>query len=158
MGATRDIVNKLSAVVELVAANYTADPDPDGVDMQEAQAVVHRVNVGVSGDTLSGSVKIDLVLQESDDDSTWTAVTDVDNAIADIAQYPSAAAGAGLPNGSGIFQTIDAAAEDETLYSIGYRGTKRYSRVLPDFTGTHTNGTPIGIVGERGMLHRGPLV
>lgn len=156
--AGRDIGNQLSAVVEVVPAVYTADPATvSGVSMREASAVVHYCNIGVSGDTLSGSVKIDLTLQESDDNSTWTDVTNADDAIAVLEIYPSPALGAGLPDATnGIFQTIDAAAEDETLYAIGYRGTKMYSRVLPDFTGTHTNGTPLSVIGVRGMLDRSP--
>jgi len=160
MGAVNDIGNKLSAVMSVESATYTTDPATiTGIDMQGSNAVVFYCAIGESGDTLSGSVKIDLVLQESDDDSTYTDVTDTDNAIGIREIYATPVAGAGLPDATdGIFQTIDAAAEDSTLYAIGYRGTSRYCRVLPDFTGTHSNGCPLAVVAVRGMLDRAPNV
>ena len=36
------------------------------------------INVGATGDTLSGTNRVELQVQESDDNATWTAVADSD--------------------------------------------------------------------------------
>ena len=38
---------------------------------------------------------------------------------------------------------FDANAETPQVTVVGYTGGKRYVRVVADFTGTHSNGTPI---------------
>ena len=85
----------------------------------------------IEGDTLSSSVKIDFKLEESSDDSTYTAVTS-NTSVTD-----------GAVDSSGIFSTLDANAETPQISTIGYIGGSRYIRVVADFTGTHSNGTPI---------------
>lgn len=125
----KDIHNVMSIGTSLKAANRTADANGSGVDLQGYEAAEVVANVGLSGDTLSGSVKIALELEESDDNSVFTDVAD-----ADMIGETGA--------GSGEFALIDDAAEDETTYKVGYLGSKRYIRVVWNITGTHTNGTP----------------
>ena len=48
----------------------------------------------------------------------------------------------GAVDSSGIFATFDANAEAPAVTSIGYVGGSRYIRVVADFTGSHSNGTP----------------
>lgn len=62
-------------------------------------------------------------LDESDDDSTWTAVA--------AADYSGSV-------------TIDGAADDDQAYVIGYYGSKRYLRVALDVTGPATGGAICG--------------
>lgn len=133
----KDLHSNIKLVQSLTAATYTSDQNGATIDRQGFEAVEHIVEVGVSGDTLSGSVKIDFVLQESDDDSTWTDVTDA-AAVVVGGDGVSAA-----PDANGIFATVDDAAEDDKILRIGYVGGKRYSRVEYDFTGTHSNGIPL---------------
>ena len=97
--------------------------------------------VGESGDTLSGSVKWDLILQDSSDNSSFSAVTD--NKFVSFASVDS----------SGIYATIDAASEDDASYPIGYHGPNRYFRVACTKTGTHSNGTPLGATGLTMPIH-----
>lgn len=134
----RDLHNNLSVVRVLDAATITADGAGDAdVDLQGYNGCEMIVVVGASGDTLSGSVKISLELEESDDDTTYTDVAD-----ADILGATGA--------GSGQFALIDDPSEDDTVYSAGYIGDKRYLRLIVNVTGTHTNGTPIGACAIRG--------
>ena len=105
------------------------------VDMAGFRDVTALVTVGESGDTLSGTVYVELEMQESDDDSTYTACADADitNAVA------------GSTN-TGTFALIDAAAEDDAVYASQYLGSKQYVKVNINLTGTHTNGIPVGVL------------
>ena len=134
----RDISNRTSAVATQVPAVVTADANGTGVDLQGFESAMVVVNSGVEGDTLSGSVKFDFILEESDDDSTYTAVTS------------STAVTEGSVDSSGIFLTLDANGETQQCSQIGYIGNSRYIRCKIDATGTHSNGTPIGVVVVRG--------
>jgi hypothetical protein len=96
--------------------------------------VTVAVLVGESGDTLSGSVYIELEMQESDDDSTYTAVPN--------AEITNSVTGTNV----GTFALIDAAAEDDAVFQSKYLGNKQYVKVNVNVTGTHTNGTPIGVI------------
>ena len=100
--------------------------DPVVVSADALSAVVNQagftdvtvlVAVGESGDTLSGSVYIELEMQESSDDSTYTACADADitNAVAGT--------------NTGTFALIDAAAEDDAVFASQYLGSKQYVKV-----------------------------
>lgn len=122
----------LQQIIDPVVA--TADVTSEAIDLAGFNACNIAVLVGESGDTLSGSVKIELELQESDDDSTYTACADSDvtNAV--------------TGTNTGTFAVIDDAAEDDATYQTKYLGNKQYLKVVANLTGTHTNGTPIGSV------------
>jgi hypothetical protein len=134
----RDISNKTVAVATQVPAVVTADANGTGVDLKGFQSAMVVVNSGIEGDTLSSSVKFDFILEESDDDSTYTAVTS------------STSVTEGSVDGSGIFLTLDANGETPQCSQIGYIGNSRYIRCKIDATGTHSNGTPIGVVVVKG--------
>ena len=140
--ANKDLANNLLMTQVLDPANTSATVNTAGLDMKGANGGMINVLIGESGDTLSSSVKWDLILQDSDDDSSYSAVTsNTDVSFADV-------------DSNGIFATIDAAAEDDASYAIGYNGAKRYVRVACTKTGTHSNGTPIGAVGITMPIHR----
>lgn len=130
----RDLHNNIDVVVALEAIVVNNDTEGKGnaVDLKGYNACEVAVTVGESGDTLSGSVKIDLKLQHSD--------TTTDGDFTDVG------AGDILGAAAATFATVDADGEDGAVYSVGYVGSKRYVRVFADTTGTHTNGTPIGAV------------
>jgi hypothetical protein len=134
----RDISNRTVAVATQVPAVVTADANGTGVDLQGFESAMVVVNTGVEGDTLSASVKFDFILEDSDDDSTYTAVTS------------STSVTEGSVDSSGIFLTLDANGETPQISQIGYIGGKRYIRCKIDATGTHSNGTPIGVVVVKG--------
>jgi len=134
----RDISNRTVAVATQVPAVVTSDANGTGVDLQGFESAMVVVNTGAEGDTLSGSVKFDFILEDSDDDSTYTAVTS------------STSVTEGSVDSSGIFLTLDANGETPQISQIGYIGGKRYIRCKIDATGTHSNGTPIGVVVVKG--------
>ena len=103
-------------------------------DLATTQGAMIQVCVGTSADTLSGSLKYDFALQHSDTSGSGfanvTSATDVSYGTVDA---------------SGIFATVDDAAEDDANYQIGYAGTKRYVRVNIVAAGNHSSGTPLAI-------------
>lgn len=113
-----------------ILGNTTAEGTGVAVDRQGFQDAVMVAECGISGDTLSGSLKWTIAFQESD---TTTAGDFTDIAAADM-------------GGAANDHIIDAAAEDPTTVIREYRGTKRYLRIVFEQTGTHTNGTPISAV------------
>lgn len=128
-----------------VAAVTTADQDTTGVDLRGYGAVAFLVDVGNSGDTLSGSVKIELEIEESADNVTYT-----DAANADVLDSVTG-------TNTGTFAVIDAPTEDSTVFVGQYVGTARYARVVINVTGTHTNGTPIGVIACRFRPQTAPV-
>lgn len=123
----KTLVNNLKIVSTMVPvlANDDTEGTGVGVDCRGYHKVLMVAQQGISGDTLSGSVKWDILFEESDDNSTFTTIPDAD-----------------LIGGYGK-HTIDAAAEDPTLVVREYTGGHRYVRISWDASGTHTNGTPI---------------
>lgn len=145
--ATRDLTNSLTYTQVKDAVVVTADFNSASVDTKDLGSCLFSVNVGLSGDTLSGSVFIELEVEKSTDDSAWSDCADVD--------IRTAVTG----TNTGTFAVIDAAAEDETLVNVEMSkavfGTHRFFRVVVNVTGTHTNGTPIGVLaiqGNKGIL------
>ena len=122
-----------------IVGNNTTEGTGTAVDLQGYRGALAIFNIGQSGDTLSGSVYITVSLQESADGSTgWASV-----AAADLEGTND--------------QVIDAAAEDETVIQMGYKGSLRYVRAYIAFTGTHTNGIPIGAVVVKGFPCHAPV-
>lgn len=134
----KDPKNNLKVTQLLDPATVTADGNSASVDLQGYNSVLFLVSVGESGDTLSGSVKIELEVEESSDDSTFTDAANVD--VRDTVTGTN----------TGCFAVIDAATEDDAVYTCQYVGNKRYARVVVNVTGTHTNGTPLAILAVRG--------
>ena len=134
----KDLANSISAVQSIAPVVGTSDTNGTGVDLQFFESATVIVNTGVEGDTLSGSVKVDFKLEESSDDSSYSAVTAA-TSVTD-----------GTVDSSGIFLTLDANGETPQITTIGYVGGSRYIRVVADFTGTHSNGTPIAATVVKG--------
>jgi len=106
--------------------------------------------VGNSGDTLSGSVYWTLSAEDSPDNSTWTAVAVGGLLVVDHV--------AGTKLKTVATHVINTLTGDSRPVTLEYLGDKRYFRVLATATGTHTNGTPIGIVNERFDPHNAPVL
>ena len=145
----KDLFHNLLAAKLLTPQVLTASANSVGVDLKGFESVNIDVAVGVSGDTLSGSVYAELKLEESDTlGSGYTAVTDDNHVL--------------LPDGEsmaalGPFLTINDPAEDDIIKTIGYRGNKRFARIAVTLTGTHTNGIPVSIVAQKGNAHNKPV-
>lgn len=134
----RDLANSIAAAQTLAPAVRTADANGTGVDLQGFESATIVVDTGAEGDTLSASVKVDFILEESSDNSSWSAVTS-STSVTD-----------GSVDSSGIFLTLDDNAETPQVTTIGYVGGERYVRVTADFTGTHSTGTPMSAVVIKG--------
>ena len=92
----KDLANNLAVVQSLAPAVRTADANGTGIDLQGFESAMVLVDMGAEGDTLSSSVKIDFKLEESSDDSSYSAVTS------------STAVTEGTVDSNGIFATFDA--------------------------------------------------
>jgi hypothetical protein len=125
----KDLSNELEIAVSLAPTSRTADTDGTGVDLQGFEGAVIEFQVGAEGVTLSGTDKITLEIEESDDNVTFTDV-----AAADLVGEESA----------GVVKTLDDNAEAPANYSAGYIGSKRYIRGVLNYAGTHGAGTVIG--------------
>lgn len=135
----KDLYNNVKVTQVEIPAVKTATATSDTIDMQGFESLAVVFNVGNSADTLSGSVYWTLSLTESDDDSSYTAVSADD-----------------LHNSAATY-VIDAPAEDSLAVKFGYKGNKRYVRAVATATGSHSSGTPIGIVAVQGHAAVAPV-
>jgi len=129
------VSNTAVELVQSPASALTADTDGTSVDLKGFSGVMFVASVATSGDaaSLSTTNMIELEVEESTDDSTFTDVAD-----ADLVGYVD-----GTNNGT--WAVIDGAADDNTCYEVQYIGDQRYVRPVVNFSGQHTNGTTISI-------------
>ena len=132
----KDMSNSVATAVSIKNAVKTSAENGTGVDLQGYESATVFVDVGAEGDTLSSSVHFEISLEHSDDNSSFSDV-----AQADIVD--------GTISGSGIWLKLDGTAGGNPdtagdIFRVGYRGGKRYIRVVLAKTGTHSTGTSIG--------------
>lgn len=139
----RDIINDTKLSKLLTPAVRTADANSATLDRQGYGSALLSVMLGASGDTLSGSVYLTVKVQDSDDNSAWAAAD-----AADVVIPENPVTGLAAPDANGIIYTCDDAAEDDLILAVAYKGSKRYARIVLDFTGTHSNGIPCAVFGE----------
>lgn len=140
----RDIHSTLQDVVILPAAAYNADNTPGAVDLQGFEAAEVAISVGVGGITFSGTNKVEFVLTHSSDNVSYTNVTDDD--VIGVTGVTG-----------GIIKSLIAAHATPSVYSYGYRGGKRYLKLLADFSGTHGTATPMSAIVIKGYPHNAPV-
>jgi hypothetical protein len=124
------------AGASLLTAPVTAmaDVTSSAFDVSNYDAVAFGVIYGVSGDTLTTSLKCEAKLQECDTETgTFTDVVDND-VRSDVSGQLNA------------FALADSMSDDSKLYFLSYVGTKRWVRTKITFTGTHTYGIPVCII------------
>jgi hypothetical protein len=131
----RDLVSNLKKVSSLVPAVRNSDTNGAAIDTQGYGSAAVLVHFGDSADTLSGTNKIEVEMEHSDDNSSWSDCADADLSTSVVA------------TNTGTMALIDAPAEDQTAIMVGYKGSKRYIRPVLNFSGTHTTGIPCGAVG-----------
>tara|TARA_R110002020_G_scaffold253923_12_gene467588 strand:+ start:2205 stop:2648 length:444 start_codon:yes stop_codon:yes gene_type:complete len=128
----KDLANNVNVTQSIVPIVLAADANGASADLQGYESATIILDVGIEGITLSTTNKIEFILQDSADNSTFAAVTSatsVTNTAVDS---------------SGIFFTADGNADIPAVSVIGYVGGARYVRVVADFSGTHGTGTPVG--------------
>jgi hypothetical protein len=128
----RDIHTGMFISTLIVNATYSADTTPVSVDLQTYDAAEIVIACGAGGITFTTTNKIEFVLTHSDDNSTFVNVTDAD--VLGVT---------GLTT-TGIIKSLVAALASGGVFRFGYKGGRRYLRLLADFSGTHGTGTPIG--------------
>lgn len=139
MSNYKDIENNtvITQSVDVVVGDTSGgDVDGSSVDLQGYEACTLIGSVGTEGDTYSGSVYHEFQVEESDDDSSFT----------DVANADLTTSVTSISTDVGVFGLVDAAAEAPGIFITTYIGNSRYVRGVTLAGGTHTNGTPLGIV------------
>ncbi|MGB1540427.1 MAG: hypothetical protein ACPG80_05655 [Rickettsiales bacterium] len=137
----RDMYHNVKVSQLLDPDTLTDSQDSAEVDMQGYDSLNVHFAMGESGDALSGSLKWTLKLQHSDTSgSGWEDVTAAETL-----------------NGAATI-TVDAAAEDDAVYTFGYNGGKRFVQAVATATGSHSNGTPMAILAVQGHANLKPTV
>jgi hypothetical protein len=126
----KDIHSNTRRLVAIGNAVLAADNTPANLDLQGYDAAEILLDIGVGGITFTTTNKIEFVLTHSDDGTTFTNVT-TDDML-----------GVTVPSG-GIIRALVAAHAAAAVYRYGYKGGRRFLRLLADFSGTHATGTPI---------------
>lgn len=138
----KDLIHNLGYVQMLKPQDITNHTDvASGIlDLSGFEGANILVDFGAVTNTDANN-KVIAVLQESD----TTANGD----------FAAVAAG----DMSGAFTAVDAAADDECIQAVEYRGTKRYVRVLLDFTsaGANPDHCPVSITGILGYARYAPV-
>ena len=133
----KDIHSEISVSTLIGAATLAADNTPAAVDLSGFNGAEILLAIGAGGITFSGTNKVEFVLTHSDDNSTYSNVTDADMlGVTGIT--------------SGIIKSLIAAHAAAASYRYGYIGGKRYLKLLADFSGTHGTGTPIAAMVIKG--------
>jgi hypothetical protein len=127
----KDIHSGMMIVSAIGAAVLAADSTPAAVDLQGHNAAEIVLAIGAGGITFTGTNKIEFVLTHSDDDDTYDAVD-----ASDVLGVPSVGEG-------GIIKALTSAHADPSVHRFGYKGGRRYLKLLADFSGTHGTGTPL---------------
>lgn len=140
----KDLHSKLLASVAIGAATLAADNTPAALDLQGYDSAEILLAIGAGGITFDATNKIEFKLTHSDDDSTYTAV-DVDDML-----------GLSSVGSGGIIKSLVAAHASAAVYRYGYKGGKRYLKLLADFSGTHGTGTPIAATLLKGNGYNQP--
>lgn len=140
MTPNRDGASASFPIATIDPATYAADNTPAAIDLLDYQSATILLAIGVGGITFTGTNKVEFVLTHSDDNVTYSAVTD-DDVVKD------ALAPATVTNG--IVRALTAAHAAATVQKLGYVGGRRYLKLLADFSGTHGTGTPVAAIANR---------
>ena len=149
MSADYDLVSDITLPLGLILATRDADASTTAADTQKWKSLTFGWYVGIGGITFTGTNRLDIVIEESDNNSDWTQVAEDDLILPYGLTYGTA--------GSGIVKSYTAAkAAADTAYNlVGYRGKKRYARLTFEFGGTHSSGTPMAALVLQGHpMHR----
>jgi hypothetical protein len=146
----RTLTKRIDSVVGIGNATLSADNTPAAIDLQGYDSADIEFAIGIGGITFDATNKVEFKVTHSDDDTTYTAVADAD-VILDDSNITTVGTG-------GIVRSLIAAHAAATVDRVGYKGGKRYLKILADFSGTHGTGTPIGVQVIKGHAHDAPTV
>lgn len=120
----RNLAQKIKALQLVAAQAISADTISTSVDLHAFRSFAFLVSVGTFAFT--GSNKIGLKMQESDDNSTFTDVA--------LTDYYG-----------GAIKELSSGADDDSVHVVQYKGNKKYVRLVLDVSGTVS--APIAVVG-----------
>lgn len=140
----RDLASGLAAGIVFGPVALDADNTPAALNFRGFRSKLFLIQVGVGGITFTTSNKIEFKLTHSDDDVTYTDVTDADVRITTEAGAEGAVAE------GGIVLALTAAHAAAGVTKVGYIGGKPYQKLLADFSGTHAVATPICVTEIKG--------
>jgi len=130
--ANIDIKSNVDVDQSILKAAKTASENGASFEIADYHAVSVIIDAGAWTDGIHT-----FTVQESDDNSTWAAVADADLFGDDE-------------------PVIDGAADDDQKYRIGYKGNKKYLRVITVVSGT-TTGAIYGALILKGYKTEGLL-
>lgn len=117
-------------VVAIGAAALDDDNTPAAIDVRGFRSVNIDLDIGVGGITFTTNNKVEYVLTHSDDNVSYSQVTDADMiGVTGIA--------------NGIIKSLTAAHAAASVHRYGYRGGKNYLKLLANFSGSHASPTPM---------------
>jgi len=128
----RDLYHNVLATQVLNPVVATSTKTSATIDMQGYNSVSVVFLLGTSADTLTTSLYWTLKLQHSDDNSSYSDVATIDI------------------NAGNATTVVNSLSLDETAYSFGYIGGKRYIQAVATPTGSVSSGVPIGMLALRG--------
>ena len=144
----RDHMHLFGAVTAVAPAVLAAEPAAVSVDRSGFDAVTFVAQIGAGGITFTGTNRIDLVMEHSDDGTTWIPVV-ATNVLG------------ATPDAGGIVLSQRSAHPSATVHRFGYVdgtvGQKRYVRLRAAFAGTHGTGTPIAAIAVLGAGRTMPI-
>jgi len=140
----KDISKNTGIFVAIAPAVLDADNTPAAIDIGNFGGAIIALMIGVGGITFTTTNKVEFKLTHSDDNSTYVAVTA--NDVKGV-----------TPETGGIIKSLVAAHAAASLTKIGYHGGKRYLKLLADFGGTHSAGTPMSALVVAGEPYIAPV-
>jgi hypothetical protein len=147
----RDLASFIAAAMMIGPITLDDDNTPAAFDLQGFDSATLLLGVGAGGITFSGTNKIEFVLTHADDDGTGSP-GDFSNVTADDIYGNDAP----VSVTDGIVKALIAAHATADVSEIGYKGGKRFLKLLAKFSGTHGTGTPIAAVLVKGNPRQAP--
>jgi hypothetical protein len=146
----KDLHSKISVEQAIAPKTYsTGITGTVDIDLKGYNSAEIEITYGDHADTLSGSVDFDVDLEHADPLSTGLHDTFADVAQADVL-------GCTLATGA-IINHVEADADTNQVYRIGYVGGKRFLKVAVTANGTHSTGTIIGVNVIKGDPENAPV-
>lgn len=141
MSNNRSLTDRVTALPHYVGTYTTTQTPASGVDVKALKSAEILVYIGaITNIANSPTPSWTFALQHSDTSNANFAAVEA----ADVVMEGGATLGA-----NGVFATVDAAAEDDAVYRVGYVGAKRYVRVVATAANTPGNtAIAVSVVGE----------
>ena len=158
----RDLGSYLTVKRLIAEAVVTTSPTAVTIDRGNTNSNLYEgitlaFYAGAGGITFTGVNYIALKLEESDDNSTFTAVTAAGSVVLGLGNLTGVNFGQ-APDSNGFVRLINAAkaGADTDPFKVSYVGNKRYLRVTIVFGGTHGTGTNVSLWAALGFPQQLP--